>query len=93
MDKKEEVTLQDTPGTAGQADCVMILSANKQTKKVKVLQGIQRLMTDVDIYDTKRKLLYVSEAPDLRHSMPMEMENRAVVSQWKRRFLSCYMIC
>lgn len=51
VDKKEEVTLQDTPGTAGQADCVMILSANKQTKKVKVLQVSRDSMTDVDIYD------------------------------------------
>lgn len=51
VDKKEEVTLQATPGTAGQADCIMILSANKQTQKVKVLQVSRDSMTDVDIYD------------------------------------------
>lgn len=51
VDKKEEVTLQNTPGTAGQADCIMILSANKETKTVKVLQVSRDSMTDVDIYD------------------------------------------
>lgn len=51
VDKKEEVTLHDTPGTAGQADCIMILSANKETKKVKILQVSRDSMTDVDIYD------------------------------------------
>ena len=30
VDKKEEVTLQDTPGTAGQADCIMILSLDEE---------------------------------------------------------------
>ena len=51
VDKKEEATLHDTPGTAGQADCIMILSANKETKKVKILQVSRDSMTDVDIYD------------------------------------------
>ncbi|MCH1982962.1 LCP family protein [Ruminococcus sp. OA3] len=51
VDKKEEVTLQDTPGTAGQADCIMILSLDEKTQTGKVLQISRDTMTDVDIYD------------------------------------------
>ncbi len=51
VDKKEEVTLHETPGTAGQADCIMILSADKETKKIKILQISRDSMTDVDLYD------------------------------------------
>ncbi len=51
VDKKEEVTLQDTPGTAGQADCIMILSLDENTQTGKVLQISRDTMTDVDIYD------------------------------------------
>ena len=35
VDTKEEVVLQDTPGTAGQADCIMILSIDKETRSEK----------------------------------------------------------
>lgn len=51
VDKKEEVTLQDTPGTAGQADCIMILSLDEKTQTGKVLQISRDTMTEVDIYD------------------------------------------
>ena len=57
VDKKEEVTLQDTPGTAGQADCVMILSANKQTKKVKkesVADEVEAVIQNADLTDKQQ---------------------------------------
>ena len=51
VDTKEEVVLQDTPGTAGQADCIMILSMDKETREGKILQISRDSMTDVDLYD------------------------------------------
>lgn len=51
VDKKEQIVLQDTPGKAGQADSVMILSLNKKDKTARILQISRDSMTDVDIYD------------------------------------------
>ena len=51
VDTKEEVVLQDTPGTAGQADCIMILSMDKETREGRILQISRDSMTDVDLYD------------------------------------------
>lgn len=51
VDKKEEVVLRDTPGIAGQADCVMVLSMDRETKEGRILQISRDSMTDVDIYD------------------------------------------
>ncbi len=51
IDKEQEVTLQETPGTAGQADCIMLLSLDEETQTGKVLQISRDSMTDVDIYD------------------------------------------
>ena len=51
VDTEEEVVLQDTPGTAGQADCIMILSMDKETREGRILQISRDSMTDVDLYD------------------------------------------
>ncbi len=55
IDNVSEITLQDTPGTAGQADCIMILSIDKETKTAKILQISRDSMTDVDIFDRNGK--------------------------------------
>jgi LCP family protein required for cell wall assembly len=52
VDKKEQIVLQDTPGKAGQADSIMILSMNKKDKTARILQISRDSMTDIDIYDT-----------------------------------------
>ena len=51
VDKKETVTLKDTPGVAGQADCVMIISLDKESQTARILQVSRDSMTDIDIYD------------------------------------------
>lgn len=51
VDKNEPVTLQDTPGTAGQSDCIMILSLNREDNTARILQVPRDTMTDVDLYD------------------------------------------
>lgn len=39
------------PGDAGQTDCIMILSLNKETKQAKILQIPRDTMTEIDIYN------------------------------------------
>lgn len=51
IDKSQEVALQDTPGTAGQADCLMIISMNSEDKTARLLQISRDAMTEVDLYD------------------------------------------
>lgn len=51
VDKKETVTLKDTPGVAGQADCIMIISLDKEAQTARILQVSRDSMTDIDIYD------------------------------------------
>ncbi|MDY5577754.1 MAG: LCP family protein [Lachnospiraceae bacterium] len=51
VDTKEEVVLQETPGTAGQADCIMVLSVNRKDKTARILQISRDSMTDIDLYD------------------------------------------
>lgn len=51
VDTKAEVTLKDTPGIAGQADCIMVLSMDRESKQTRILQISRDSMTDVDLYD------------------------------------------
>lgn len=51
VDKTDEVELQGTPGTAGQADCIMLLTLNEETQTCDIMQISRDSMTDVDIYD------------------------------------------
>lgn len=52
IDNESEIKLQNSPGTGGQADCIMILSIDRENKTSQVLQISRDSMTDVDIYDT-----------------------------------------
>lgn len=52
VDKTGEVELMDTPGLGGQADCIMLLSMNKETGVCRMLQISRDTMTEVDLYDT-----------------------------------------
>ena len=39
------------PGDAGQTDCIMVLSLNKETKQAKIIQIPRDTMTEIDIYN------------------------------------------
>ena len=49
VDKKDKVELKDTPGTAGQADTLMVISMDKENKTARILQIPRDTMIDVDI--------------------------------------------
>lgn len=51
VDKNAEATVSNMVGTSGQADCLMILSMNKEDQTVRVLQVSRDTMTDVDLFD------------------------------------------
>lgn len=52
IDKDDVLEEQDGPRTAGQSDCIMILSLNKETKEGRILQIPRDTMTEVDMYDS-----------------------------------------
>ena len=52
IDKETQVVTGNIPGTAGQADCIMVLSLNKTDQTCKVLQISRDAMTGIDIYDS-----------------------------------------
>ncbi len=48
----EDVTRNDNmPGDAGQSDCLMVLTLDKESKIARILQIPRDTMTDVDLYD------------------------------------------
>lgn len=51
IDNNEELQLENTPGTGGQADCIILLSFDSENKTTRALQISRDSMTDVDIYD------------------------------------------
>ncbi len=51
IDKNDEIRGDNIPGTAGQSDCIMLLTLNKETKKASILQIPRDTMTNVDVYD------------------------------------------
>lgn len=51
IDTDEEVTIQEMPGTAGQSDCILVLSMDQKENTVRILQISRDTMTDVDLYD------------------------------------------
>lgn len=51
IDTTDDVTLKNTPGVAGQADCIMIFSMDMESKECRSLQVSRDSMTDVDLYD------------------------------------------
>lgn len=52
IDNNEEIREDHLPGEAGQSDCIMLLTLNKETKKAQILQIPRDTMTEVDLYDT-----------------------------------------
>ena len=52
IDQDTEIHSQNIPGTNGQADCIFILSVDRQAKTGKILQIARDSMTEIDIYDS-----------------------------------------
>lgn len=51
IDTQDPLVEQETAGTAGQADCIFIISLDQKAESAKLLQISRDTMTDVDIYD------------------------------------------
>ena len=53
VDERDESIVDEdlTPGTAGQADCLILLILNEDTNKADILQINRNAMTELDIYD------------------------------------------
>ncbi len=51
VDKAEDIDTSYMPGEAGQADCIMLLSLDKETKEAHIWQISRNTMTQIDIYD------------------------------------------
>ena len=51
IDKAEDIDTSYMPGEAGQADCIMLLSLDKETKETRIWQISRNTMTQVDLYD------------------------------------------
>lgn len=63
VDKTETVELQETPGTAGQADCIMLLSLNEADQTCEIMQISRDTITEIDVYDTAGNLYTKVQAP------------------------------
>lgn len=51
IDKAEDIDTTYMPGEAGQADCIMLLSLDKETKEARIWQISRNTMTQIDLYD------------------------------------------
>lgn len=51
IDKAEDIDTSYMPGEAGQADCIMLLSLDKETQEARIWQISRNTMTQVDLYD------------------------------------------
>ena len=51
IDNNAELPEENIPGAGGQADCIILLSVDRENKMVKALQISRDSMTEVDIYD------------------------------------------
>lgn len=52
IDNDAGIQTNNLPGEGGQADCIMLLSLNKETKKGTIFQISRDSMTEIDIYDS-----------------------------------------
>lgn len=52
IDNDAGIQTNNLPGEGGQADCIMLLSLNKETKKGTIFQISRDCMTEIDIYDS-----------------------------------------
>jgi len=51
VDNTDMLTEDNLPGEAGQSDCIMILTLDKEKKEGRILQIPRDTMTEVDLYD------------------------------------------
>lgn len=51
VDKTEEAMIQNTPGKAGQTDCIMLVTLDHSDGTASVLQISRDTMTGIDLYD------------------------------------------
>lgn len=51
IDNPNDIDTTYMPGEAGQADCIMLLSLDKETKEGRIMQISRNTMTQIDIYD------------------------------------------
>lgn len=58
IDTTQNLSQTNMPGEAGQSDCILVLSMDKQKKTARILQISRDTMTDIDTYDVAGK--YVS---------------------------------
>ena len=52
IDHANDIDTSYMPGDAGQADCIMLLSLDKETKEGRILQINRNTMTQIDTYDS-----------------------------------------
>lgn len=52
IDQANDIDTSYMPGDAGQADCIMLLSLDKETKEGRILQINRNTMTQIDTYDS-----------------------------------------
>ena len=58
IDNDAGIQDNNIPGAGGQADCIMLLSLNRETKTGTLFQISRDSMTEIDIYDSKRRNTY-----------------------------------
>lgn len=51
VDKSETIEDEHVPGEAGQSDCIMLLSLDKETGEARIMQINRNTMTELDVYD------------------------------------------
>lgn len=51
IDQSDQLDQEYAPGEAGQSDCIMLLSMDKETNQATILQINRNTMTELDIYD------------------------------------------
>ena len=51
IDNNDVIREGDLPGDAGQSDCILLLTLNRETKQGQILQIPRDTMTEVDLYD------------------------------------------
>lgn len=51
IDNNDVIRDDMMPGEAGQTDCILLISLNKETKEAKILQIPRDTMTEIDIYN------------------------------------------
>lgn len=58
IDKRDVIEVQDKLGKGGQSDALMLLSMNKKTQEVNILQICRDSMVNIEVYDLNGNFLY-----------------------------------